>query len=353
MDWLFFWKRQKANKSATSHATSVKKTPTKTDRNTSTLIIQSLAEMAPVAAPWGQAVPPTEDAKELRDWLVRELEEQQLSAGAAGEALLDRILDALESDDLSLPPPPRIALELYELLQNDEVNINAVCATLEQDPILVQQVWIRASSAHFASRPTSLRFAVARIGLKELCRLSASSALTNHIFTVSKLREDAECVRRRSTVVAQVAERFNPGLGSAAYLGGLLHDVGSLFLLQHGTSESAEIQMLLSNLMRRYSPAVGMLVLSHWGLAQEITQSIGFQNNPAAAPPQAQQLSQLIRCASVAVYSAGRFKRGEDCGGLEVLAALCPPPVAPEEMLKYAIDCITNPGTSAKKASGQ
>lgn len=287
-------------------------------------MLKKLREMPKEDGPWCDTPPPTDDMDALREWLREEVRQLPVKVRyeEGVEALCDELLDALGKPDLALPPPPSAALRLYEMLQDEEISIHSVLEELKQEPALVQQVWSQASSAHFATPPRDLQYAVARVGLRELSRIAAAEVVSARTFKIHAFKTRAENTRYRSILASELASSYSPRRNSTAYLSGLLHAVGSLLVLRTAPIETPALDRMIPSILRRFEAPMGMLALSNWSLPDSVVQAVGYQCVPGDVPAELQALTRLTRAVSIAAHGAEMMMAKIDCGALEALAAL-------------------------------
>ncbi len=143
------------------------------------------------------------------------------------------VLKRIEANTLELPTMPITAMKALDQLKKPNFTFKGIAATLEFDPMLVARVLKMASSAAYATggKTPSLSDALARIGEKGVKTIIVEAA-AEKIFNSrnAKIMESAKRVWRHSLAVAMLARDIaaltNGKDAEAAYLAGLLHDVG-------------------------------------------------------------------------------------------------------------------------------
>ncbi len=142
------------------------------------------------------------------------------------------ILKRIADDTLVLPALPAVTLKCIELLKPADFNYKQIAATLEREPALVARVLRVATSAAVGGSPKlDLSEALARLGAKPLRTLLFEAAARKAFLSkdpgISAL---AKKIWEHSVAVATLARDIAALTGSnaseAAYLGGLLHDIG-------------------------------------------------------------------------------------------------------------------------------
>jgi len=155
------------------------------------------------------------------------------SADRLAEQLQRIISKRIDDDSLVLPMLPLVATKSLELLKNPNFSMKDVAAVIEKDPMITVQLLRFTNSAALGTRDPikKVQDAVARLGANQL-RTFLIEAATRRLFESKDTRILATNKRiwEHSLVVASVAADIaalaNSAEAEAAYLGGLLHDVG-------------------------------------------------------------------------------------------------------------------------------
>ena len=202
---------------------------------------------------------------------------------AGNKSLLEIIEEQLNTDAMHLPVYPAIALELQALLGRDDCSITHVARLISKDQALSSHVLRIANSAFFAglNKASTLKNALVRLGTKQVfgCVMMACQKnhyRSNHGFLntfMNELWKHALCcavgtrwfVRRMG---------FND-LDQEAFLAGLLHDIGKLFLIRVidniMTSKEYDISIskeLLLEILANMHAECGYRLLKTWNVPE-------------------------------------------------------------------------------------
>ncbi|OGU12167.1 MAG: phosphohydrolase [Geobacteraceae bacterium GWC2_58_44] len=155
-------------------------------------------------------------------------------------SIVDVIKTRLASGSLSVPVFHAVALRLQQVLLRPDYSIDDVHQLINADPGLASQVLRTANSAFYAglSRVSTIREAIIRLGAKEVANLAMLTTQQDlyrsddgtYNAIMQSLWKHAFCCAVGSKWLAQKA-----GFGAQAqeaFLAGLLHDIGKLFLLK-------------------------------------------------------------------------------------------------------------------------
>lgn len=141
---------------------------------------------------------------------------------------------------IELPVFNSVALELLQLLADHDVEIDDVIATINKDQALSIQILRMANSSAYAGRYKSetIKDSVNRLGVKQITNLAmAASQAALHSSHIPLVNEMLQGLWRHSHACAIGCRSLaiNSGhreLADQAYLAGLLHDIGKLYLLK-------------------------------------------------------------------------------------------------------------------------
>jgi len=247
-----------------------------------------------------------------------------------GQALVDDNQSAFEfvqslAAELSrgrvdLPTCPDVANRVQNALDVDDLSNTLVTRVIAADAGLAANVLAIANgkaNARGARKFTDLKLAVTRVGPDQV----RSAALP---YVMEKIRSaraheylspDLSRLWERSTLVAAIARVLAVRTGAAApdvaLMAGLLHNIGSVYLL----ARSDKHQSLFRNpvtrdaLMRDWQAPIGKAIAHNWGLADDIADAIGDQDQLDRHHAGARDLTDVL-CA--AVRAASFFGRPDD-----------------------------------------
>lgn len=173
----------------------------------------------------------------------------------------------------SLPPPPRLFLELSQLMQDPDVSSNEIAGLVSQDPALVAKVLRLCNSAYFSSGRviTDMRAAVTRLGTKTIQRLVLATEAYGRQ-DVPGL--DREAMQDRALRTSRLAAQMLAGPSAElAATAALLAEVGKLL---PGVNRGAP-----DDTGPHYAEA-GAYLLGLWGLPMPIVEAVAYHHRPGA-----------------------------------------------------------------------
>ncbi len=211
-------------------------------------------------------------------------EQAQFLAGLAAD---------LNSKNIALPSFPDVVIKIREALEDPTCTAERLAEMARTDPVLVSRLLMSANSA-FHNRAgieiVDLDLAISRLGF-EAVRNTAITLAVEQIFNASQhgdLRARLKELWNRSIslasmsfVIAQSATRLN---ADNAFLCGLLHEVGKLYILTKareypgflGDAESVD------TVLAEWGPNVGRSIIESWGFPDEIVASVDLEEGVAA-----------------------------------------------------------------------
>jgi putative nucleotidyltransferase with HDIG domain len=210
---------------------------------------------------------------------------------------------------------PRVALRLLDLVLDDEVDLGELCRLVELDQAVAGAVLARANAA--AGRALdpieTVRHAVTRIGLSEVARVAASTAMgtlyddqANRGFGVHgslwPLLFQHAVVSGR--LAADLARGRRDAPTDLAFMAGLLHDVGLAVgmrsltaLTADGTLPSREPASALRILLQGHVE-LGAEAARTWRLPRRLVEVVERHHEEGLPPGPALATVHLVRVAS-------------------------------------------------------
>lgn len=177
----------------------------------------------------------------------------------------------------SLPPPPKLYIDLTQLMRDPDTNTSEVGNLLSQDPVLAAKVLRLCNSAYFSAGRvvTDIRTAVTRLGLQNIQRLVLATEAFGAPDEIDGV--DREAMQTRALRTSRLAGQLLGGPSAElAATAGLLAEVGKLlpgvrFPLADGTEQNPDGP--------HYAEA-GAYLLGLWGLPMPIVEAVANHQQP-------------------------------------------------------------------------
>lgn len=241
----------------------------------------------------------------------------------------------------ALPSVPMVVQEILAVLDHRDVSVAEVSAAIARDPGLSGRLVAASNAAFFPGmRPIySIEEAVMRLGLNRV-RTTALAVLIGSRFNPRRCpafnsknywfeaMKTADCASKLAKVLPLGA------LADAAYLCGLLHNIGLLvnaYAFPEAMQRVLEAKMdaddvPLAELERKIlgfdHHESGTELLRRWGLPAPVIEAVAHHSNPAYNGPY-RELVRLTRFAATWAQTSFRVRPAEDLGiGEDKLAAV-------------------------------
>lgn len=245
--------------------------------------------------------------------------------------LIAALSERARSGKLHLPVLPTVALELLASVDDDSGDARSLGERVQHDPSLAAHVLRVANSARYAPKQpiVSLTQAIGRLGLKTLREIVVSVAVKGSVFNVKgheafvdKLWAHALSTARLAQEIAR-ARRANV---EAAFLCGLLHDIGAPVALQGLVDLCREQgitlnEKVLQHIITVLHESIGTSLIEAWKLADWVHAAVSFHHRPE----ESLQFQDLVRTTALADGLAYWLEEDEGQGlppGMEHAAAL-------------------------------
>jgi HD-like signal output (HDOD) protein len=211
--------------------------------------------------------------------------------GARGAGLEFLRLLALEVSrgNVDLPCFPDVVVRIRNALADPSTTLEQTVIIVGAEPRLAAQLIQTAASAAFnpTGRPlTDLRTAITRLGH----RLVESAAMA---FAVQQMKdaESLRCIARPLSdlwkdciavaSISQVVARRTKVHPDEAFLTGLLHGIGRLYIMVRSVGSAAWLgnDQAYVELVNGWHAAIGRAVLENWRFAEDISEAVGNQTD--------------------------------------------------------------------------
>lgn len=204
----------------------------------------------------------------------------------------------ITAQPLDLPVFHPIAIRLQQVLESLDFTIEEVITIANQDQSLASKILKVANSPFYLGRVpvATMRDAVVRLGAQLIANLamvasqaglhSSTHPLVNSY--MQRLWLHSHCCAIGCRFVARsIGETV---LADQAYLAGLLHDVGKLYLLKaleklsaEGLAQAALEEDLLLELFDELHVEQGSRLMEHWRMPRQYCDVVAMHHEPGAA----------------------------------------------------------------------
>ena len=208
---------------------------------------------------------------------------------AAALAFLQKLAAEASAGTIDLPCFPDVVIRISTALADENSPIEHIVTVVGAEPRLAARLLQTANSAAFnpSGRPlTELRSAIARLG-HQLVHGTAMAYAMQQLKSEASLKsieQPLTALWNRSIAVASlcriVAGRTRVN-ADEAFLTGLLHGIGSLYIMVRAATHSAQLggEQALFDLLQGWQASIGRAVLESWKFTDELCEAVGEQED--------------------------------------------------------------------------
>lgn len=235
--------------------------------------------------------------------------------------LMDRLFSSPQ-----LPSMPAVAMQIIDLVQQDEANVDKIAETVSLDPALSTKMLKTVNSSFYGLPKTigSVNQAIVVLGLNSVKTLALGFSLVGKLTQSNGEGFDQTAYWRRSLYCATAAkllcEKLNIVQAEEVFMASLLQDVGQLAFVQVLEEEYAAILNATGGDHRKLSEIereklggdhteIGGALTESWGLPPLLVESIRLHENADEAD---ENMLQLIRVVNAGAYAAEVIEHPED-----------------------------------------
>jgi len=236
-------------------------------------------------------------------------------------AALEKDLNSVKLDQtLTLPGVPQIVTRVQQMLSDPDIGIPQLVPVINYEPVLVGRVLQMANSASLnptRRQVTDLRTAVTRVGFDLLRSAALAYALrqVSQAHSVKDIRPHLETLWERSAWTAAVsyviARKFTRVNRDIAFLGGLMHGVGKLFIL----TRAAHFPFVLRDrtkytaMLRKWHPQFARCILTGWKMNQDVINAVTqYENLNREVSGDEPDLTDILATSYLVVGHVGRMQ---------------------------------------------
>jgi putative nucleotidyltransferase with HDIG domain len=235
--------------------------------------------------------------------------------------LIERaVLDQVAADRIALPAMPRVATRAFTLLRKRDFSLTEVAAVIETDPVVAARLVHLANSVAFATftKLESVLACVTRLGARELSFFLMETAARQLVECHDpRIAQMCDGLWEHSLSVAILSHDLVealPGLDAeAAYLAGLLHDIGrpvvaEMLLDAEGRLLGKRVDHWIMpskwlGIITQCERTVGLAVTRAWTLPDSVIDAVGLCEQYDEERPY--RLSNVVRLANALAAVAG------------------------------------------------
>jgi HD-like signal output (HDOD) protein len=205
----------------------------------------------------------------------------------AALAFLGNLAAEVSGGAVNLPSFPDVVIRIRKALADPDAKLSQIVKIVGAEPRLAARLIQAANSAAFnpSGRPlTDLRAAITRLGHRPV-QSSAMAFAVRQLRLAPALRSISKPLNilwEQSISVAsicQVIARRTKVSPDEAFLAGLLHGIGRLYIMVRAVGKSDKLwnDPSFIDMVDGWHPAIGKAVLENWGFADTMATALGDQ----------------------------------------------------------------------------
>ncbi len=208
---------------------------------------------------------------------------------AAALQFLQELAGELSGGTVNLPCFPDVVVHIRIALADPDTRLNETVRIVGAEPRLAARLLQAANSAalnHSGKPLTDLRAAITRLGhgavqsaamAFAVQQVRLAPALRSISMPLKQLWEESIAVASIGQVIAR-RTRISP---DEAFLTGLLHGIGRLYIMIRAVGKSANlcVDQPLTDMIDSWHAAIGRAVLENWGFAEAMSDAVGLQGD--------------------------------------------------------------------------
>lgn len=233
------------------------------------------------------------------------------TTSATTEVLL-HLKKELQGDKIDVPMLPEVAGKVVRISQDPESDAAALSNLIQRDQTLAAHVMRIANSALYspASSMVSLQQAIARLGMGTITEIALAASINSEMFDAPGYEKYIEQILKRSLAAGlwakEVARCCRKNV-EAAFLAGLLHDIGRPVVLHIALRKAKELELTLdhngiSALENVLQHTIGVKVLSQWEMPQTVIHVVEYFNHYTDEHSGQMQTLIVVAGAAIAAY---------------------------------------------------
>lgn len=228
---------------------------------------------------------------------------------------VDQIQERIRDSIQMLPVLPAVVMKVIDLVDQDEVSAEQLQRTISMEPALSSKVLQLANSAYYGlSRQVgTIQQAVLVLGFQAIKNLVLGLSAFQVLRGTKPASPTDIALWEHSFACAGVAselaklKRMSLRRSETVFMGGLLHDIGLLYLRQHANSDLQRSERVANGSLTRHEAErqalgidhaeIGGLIASHWQLPFSLVRMI---NEHHAAYLTQDEYTEMVACVELA-----------------------------------------------------
>lgn len=187
----------------------------------------------------------------------------------------------LDNADISLPSLPDVVIKIRNMLEREDCDFDKISQAVSVDPVLVSKLFVYANSAYYNRanvKIETLDAVIGRLGF-EVVRNTAMSLAMKQLYNSDKHDKTANQQRKiwargmkLSSMAFAIAQKQSALNQETAFLCGLMHEVGKLYILTKAEDfpellgDAGSLQLVYDE----WNPQITKSIIESWGFSEEV-----------------------------------------------------------------------------------
>lgn len=222
----------------------------------------------------------------------------------------------LAANEIRLPSLPDVVTRIRSQLEKKHCDFKQVSKLVRVDPVLVSRLFVFANSAYHnqtGDRIDSLDAAIARLGF-ELVRNTAVSLAIKQLFLGEKHKAIAPQLRKiwarsmkLSAMAFALAQRHKEVNEETAFMCGLFHEVGKLYILTKAKDFPSFLgdTKSLNKALVEWHPQIGKNIVEAWKFPANVCESLDAEEYLVELTHDAPSMVDVIYVARLLLDASG------------------------------------------------
>ncbi len=209
----------------------------------------------------------------------------------------DLLLRALRDEGVNPPAMPEDVLRIQRLLSTPDIDVAPLAAAITRDPSIAGRFVGIANSPLYAraDRVRTVDDAIVRIGMRQTSMIVMAIVSRTKLFRAPGHEDRAREIHRHclcAAVAGQLLARRARLSDSATFMGGLMHDIGRIWLMSLAAELTRQTRgkrqvspPILDAVSDRFHAGFGALVAEAWGFEDDVVAALMFHHAPSLPCP--------------------------------------------------------------------
>lgn len=239
-----------------------------------------------------------------------------MSIAPQENSFVEIITQRINQDDIEVPMLPEVANKVMRLTNDPESDANDLAKLIQSDQTLAGHVMRIANSALYSPNATlvSLQQAITRLGMRVIADIALAASVNSKMFNAPGYEKHIQTELQFSLMAGLWAKEIARACRrnvEAAFLAGLLHDIGRPVCVQVVTEVANSLKLevqpdMMYELEQHFQRSLGISVVHQWEMPALVRDVVTWFDDYANAGKSAEQTMIVVAGAEF----ASRFYKG-------------------------------------------